>query len=140
MPNAPEPKINVDLGDASTEVFMSYGLLNEIVTMVNDIDSVATIGVDHELRNNVLNALLAERDEDGNIVANVNWYKMSLSPEEMNRLIAWVSEHVFDFFLKSFENANSLKEANEERLKKLLSSLDGFSDLASGKPSYGSSE
>lgn len=104
---------------------MSFGLINELAQVVNEVDNVPVIGAQHELRAAVLNSLLSERDEQGEIVRKFNPFTDNVDIDEIEGLIDWTAEHLIDFFLKQFEMAKKLGDKNEKRMKALLPSSAG---------------
>jgi hypothetical protein len=132
-------KIKITINEQPRELFMSFGLLNEISRDVGDVENVAMVGIDPELREKILQTLLAERDDDGKVTKKFNFFKADLSMDDINRVIEWVSENLLDFFLKALAGANSLREKNEPKLQSLMSSLAGSQASSSKTPVAGPS-
>jgi hypothetical protein len=122
MADAPVTKDTIDLtyNGRTKEVFMSFGLLNEISRAVGDVEQIGMISVDPDMRETVLKILLSERDEEGNIVKNFNMITAKITMDEVNRLIEWVADNVFDFFLKALGGAKRLQQKNEPRVLALM--------------------
>lgn len=101
------------------EIFMSFGLLDEITGLVGDMEQLPLLTLDRDTRSKMLELLLSERDEDGAIKTKFNPRKSDLTPEQINELGAWVSEHVLNFFLTALEGSATLGEKNKDRVQKL---------------------
>ena len=109
------------------EVFMSFGLLHELLAIVKDIPSVTLIAVEPQLRNDVVTAVLAERDENGKITTPFNFMSIKASIAEVQNMIAWVSEHLLDFFLGAIERNVRTHEKHQPRLVSSMASGTGSS-------------
>ena len=59
--NTPDKILKFEANGEEREVKMTYGLLNELVSMVGDIEEIAKFYVDQNLRNQVLVAVLSQR-------------------------------------------------------------------------------
>ncbi len=116
------------------EIFMSFGLLNDLTTVVADPGRVATISMDPALRVSVLNTVLAIRKKNGKIEQAVDVTDIDISIKDAERLIDWVSEHVMSFFVRSLQKVLAIQQHKEGELKVLLSSLAGSNDSASATP------
>lgn len=101
---APET-ISVSLNGKQTELTMYFGLLHELLGIVRDLTAVGMVAIDNDLRSQVLNAVLAERDDDGNIIVPVNMKKLKVSAADVQVICNWVAGHTLDFFLVGIEKA-----------------------------------
>lgn len=110
---------------AEAEVKMTYGLLDALCVTCGDIDGALMVSVDNDLRTEVLNQIFADRDERGNIQTPANLFALDMSPEDVQRLLDWVQEHVADFFLKALEGAVATKNREGDRIKALQSISTG---------------
>lgn len=111
----------ITLDNKELEIFMSFGLLDELCRIVGEIDSVPFIGVSHEMRRQVLAAVFAERTKSGKIIKSVDWEDLELDPDTVIRLLAWVAEHVLNFFMLQLNTLKELTSKNEDQLKALQS-------------------
>lgn len=128
------------VGDKSIEVFMSYGLLDELARLVGDIEVVPQVMVLDELREPFLVALLSERDENGKITEKFNFFKSRVRPEDVTKLYEWAAGHLMDFFLQQLETAGRLGQNVKPRLEALMSSANGSQASVPVMPSVGPSE
>lgn len=133
-------RYKVKIGDETHEVFMSFGLLNEVCTVIGDVENIALMQTDGTLRTAVLNSVLSQRDEVGEISEHFNIMTSNLTTDEALKLLDWVAEHAFDFFLKSLESAKNLSDKHGPRMQTLLSSLTGLADSVGSEQSASSSE
>jgi hypothetical protein len=112
--------IDITYNGKTREVFMSFGLLNEISRAVGDVEQIGMISVDPDMRETVLDILLSDRDEEGKISKHFNVAAARITMDEVNRLIEWVADNVFDFFLKALGGAKRLQEKNAPRVLELM--------------------
>lgn len=120
--------ITLDVNGKSREVFMSMGLLNELCKNIGDVENIGNVVVDDGLREKVIVALLAERSKSGKVVQKFEIDDLDLDPDEVIALVAWATEWVVDFFMKSAEAAKRVMVKNQERLTSLMSSSAGTKD------------
>lgn len=120
-------KLTVNLDGKDKELFMSFGLLNELSRLVGDPANVAIASVDPEMREKMLKALLSERDGTGKITKEWNPLVSGFTMEQANQVLEWVAENLIGFFVTSLEGAERLREKLEKNpvAQKLLSSQTG---------------
>jgi hypothetical protein len=118
-PSAPNPRITIKVNGTERELFMSFGLLNEICRGVGDFQAAVQIPVDSQLRDYVLLAVLSERKEDGEVEKAVNLRTLDISVDQVEDLLAWVTEHATDFFLRTMERVVKQQKSNAARMKAL---------------------
>ncbi len=107
------------------ELFMSFGLLHELLAEIGDLVRVGLIAVDPDLRSRVLHLVLSERDKRGVITEPVNLFDLSLATADVHRIINWVAEHTLGFFLDAIENAAKTHDPHLDRLKAPSSTHSG---------------
>ena len=95
--------ITIMEADKPRELFMSFGLLNELLMIVGDIPDISTIGINPDLRFAVLNSVLAERDGNGLVTKPLVMFTLRVTTPDIQRLISWVAEHLLNFFLTAIE-------------------------------------
>lgn len=118
-PSAPNPRIKITVNGTERELFMSFGLLNEICRGVGDFQAAVQIPVDSQLRDYVLLAVLSDRKEDGEVEKAVNLRTLDIGVDEAEDLLAWVTEHATDFFLRTMERVVKQQKSNEARMRAL---------------------
>ena len=119
-------KIIVKVDEEDREIFMSFGLLNELTKIIKDPTRVSSVAVDFELREEVLTSLLAVRKKSGKISEKVNLDDADISVEDVERLIEWSSEHVLSFFVRSLKKVVGLTKKHQGEMSDLVSSVNGF--------------
>ncbi len=125
-------KLKVTIDGEERTLFMSFGLLNEIATLVGDPARVPAIPVDAILREEVLMAAFAKRKKSGKITEAIEDFEdLDVSIEDVEATLDWVVEHVMSFFVRSLRKVVQVTKANEEDLKDLASFLGGSAALAS---------
>lgn len=117
----PDARLSVTVNGEKRELFMSFGLLNELCRGVGNVQSAVQIPVNSELRDYVLLAVLSERDEHGEIAEGkaINLRKLEISIEEAEALLGWVSDHVCDFFLRTMERVVTTQKNQKTRIDAL---------------------
>lgn len=96
--HVPEPYFTTSSGQ---EIFMSYGLLNRIARIINSVENVGLLLVDMNVQAISLCIALSTYDAKGKLVEEVDADSIMLAPDESIQLIAWLTEHLTSFFLKS---------------------------------------
>lgn len=133
-------QITVKVDNEDKDIFMSFGLLNELTKIINDPAGVSALAANHELRDEVLNSLLAVRKRSGKIQSKVDIDDVDISVEDVEMLLAWASEHVLGFFLRSLQKMVSLSQKHQTDMEGLVSFVSGSTASASETPSVGPSE
>lgn len=126
-------KITVKVDDTDREIFLSFGLLNELTTIINDPARVAAISLDPELRTNVLNSVLATRRKNGKLEAPADVSDLDISIEDVEKLLEWASEHIMSFFVRSLRLVDKVSQQHQREVEGLVSSLAGSKNSASKK-------
>jgi hypothetical protein len=127
-----ENTITIKFNNEDRDIFMSFGLLNDLTKLVSDPSEVPRILLDPDLRDAVLKELLAERKRSGKILKELpDVEDIDASPEDIEKLLDWTMEHVISFFVRSLKKTAQMGERHLETLKSLQSSLDGSNGSAS---------
>lgn len=98
------------------DIFMSFGLLHELLRVVGDLSGVSVMAIDADLREKVLVVVLSERDEKGKIVREFPFYTARISAEDVHAIFKWAGSHVLDFFLTAMEKAVETHQPEQARL------------------------
>jgi len=114
---APIDLLTIDFEGKPRELFMSFGLLHELIPIVGDLTNVGMIAINTELRVNVLNAVLAARDDHGRIAEPLDVFNLKISAKDFQRLVHWVQEHLLDFFIGAIESATEAHKPHLDRLQ-----------------------
>ena len=130
--------ITIKVDGEDREIFMSFGLLNELTKIIGDPARVASVTVDPEMRDDVLNAVLSKRKTSGKIISQADIDDIDIPVEDVEILLDWASEHALSFFIRSLKKVIVMTKKHEDEMKALASSASGFSDSLSGTQSSGS--
>lgn len=133
---APAARLKLTVNGEKRELFMSFGLLNEICRGVGDMQAAIQIPIDSQLRDYALLAVLSDRDAEGEVKVAANLRLLDISLDEVEDLLAWVSEHCVDFFLRTMERVVNAQKANEDR----FNALKALKNPASSTPTPTGSE
>lgn len=133
------PHYTLKVNGEDFEVFMSFGLLNELTAVIGDPGRAASIFFDPELREHVLRAVLSERNKAGKVIDRVDdILDLEVDLGEIELLLSWVAGHVLRFFTRSLKSVMGLQSDLAE-MADLSSSLGGSKASRSKKPSAGAS-
>ena len=139
----PETRYTVSLeADNKYEIFMSAGLIRNLVSKIQGPDDVGEIFMNAELQEDLFKEVLSDRDELGKVkdmeesVRRLN----KLDPKEATALLEWLGDHILDFFISGVKSVTKALEMQEKATESLMASLDGMKDSQSEKPSAGASE
>ena len=126
--------ITVTVDDKEKELFMSFGLLNELATELGDPARVAAIPIDSELREFTLMAILADRKKSGKILKAVEDYDdIDISIEDAEKILDWAMEHTLGFFVRSLQKVTAATKKHETAIEDLTSYLNGSAASVSNK-------
>ena len=135
-----EFKLSVIGADTPKVIFMSFGMLAELTTIVKDVDSLGRIHVDPEIREEVLKVLLSDRDEKGEISTEHTVYSVPMMPPDAISLLNWVHNHVASYFMDALQNMTKTAGALQGLMETMMSSLPITQDSASDTPAASLSE
>ena len=120
-------KLNITYQGVDRELFMSYGLLNELAKLVGSPEIAPSISLDEFLREEVLKACLAERKPTGKVLKHVaDMDDLDVSVEDIEAILDWATENVLSFFVRSLGKMVQRVESNKDVLEGLKSSLAGL--------------
>jgi ABC-type Fe3+ transport system substrate-binding protein len=128
-------KLTVTINDEERELFMSFGLLDELTRIVKDPARIGSINLDPDLRQEFLTATFAKRKKSGKIEEPTDFDDLDVSIEDIEKTISWAQEHVLNFFVRSFRNIQKVTEQYQTEITDLTSSLAGSKGSASKKQS-----
>lgn len=112
----------VSVDGKEVDVKMTFGLLNNLCRAIGDIDGVAQINTNPDVRDGVLVQLLSPRDARGKITSMIDPLTLDIDIDDSIDLIDWAGDQVLDFFLKALERTKSLQDRNLDRIKALMPS------------------
>ena len=128
------------LGQDDKEIFMSFGLLSDLTTVVVDVDTLAHIHVVPEVRAEVLKVVLSERNERGEITVEHTAYTVPMIPHDAKALLNWIHQHVAAYFMHALQNMTETAGALQGVMEQMTSSLNITPDLTSETPAAAPSE
>lgn len=110
---------------SGAEVKMKYGLLNELVRVVGDLDQVHLVNYDPVISEQMLLAMLVKRDAKGKPTEEISLAELDLDTEEAMELLDWAGGHVADFFVKALAKAKIMVDEKVPALKALMPTSPG---------------
>lgn len=99
--NTPDKTFTIKVDGADRTFTMYYGLLNELLTLVRDLNQVSAFFTEPEVRNASLTSLLSERDSKGKKIKEVGPEEVNVDFEDLENLLAWATAHVTAFFIRN---------------------------------------
>lgn len=136
----PAETITIDQDGEKREIFMSFGLLDEVTTLMGDPAQAASVFFSPALRRAVYHALLQPRSKTGKITKEVDdIFELDIPVDQMEELLGWGVEHALDFFSRSVSRITRMKGSLENH-EVFASSQNGSAASASKKPSSGRSK
>lgn len=135
----PNTKLTVHYDDDDHELFMSYGLLNQLIRIVPDIDQIGSMYFDPDTTNKVLETVLSKRSKSGKIVEKVSVEDVDIDLENVRLILDWVGAHLTDFFIKGLESMSKTVGSRAKELETLVSSVSGSETSVSETDSSGPS-
>lgn len=118
--------LTLEVNGKSRDLFMSFGLLNELIRLIGEVERVSLAPVDHDLRNSLLKAVFAERSKAGRVTQEVDLDDLDIDPMDVPKVLAWVTHWVIDFFIQSGEAVKGVFVATQDRVKSLTSLPTGI--------------
>lgn len=118
----------IEINDEVRKVTMYYGLLDLVCRACGDIEGALMLAMEHDLREEILQILLSERDETGKVSKPFNPMKNQMTADSANSLLEWAGAHAFDFLLKAAEMAKKTGSSHQKRLEDLQSTSNGGKD------------
>jgi len=135
-----DDKLTVTLDGEERQLFMSFGLLNALSSLVEDPGRVPLIAAEPKTRTEVLRAVFAKRKRSGKIVEAVeDLDDIEVSVEDVEKVLHWVMEHTMGFFLRSAHMVIDVTERHKDKLEDLQSFMSGSQASASRTASSGPS-
>lgn len=99
-PNTPSKTITIKVDNNDRELFMSYGLLNELLRLIPDTNLIALVYTDPDIRNKIIEQVLADRSPTGKITTMRPFDMYIVEQEAVEEMLEWVVEHVTAFFIR----------------------------------------
>jgi hypothetical protein len=127
--------LTIQINGEERELFMSFGLLNELTAIIGDPSRVGAVSLDPELRAKFLSAIFAKRKKSGKIEEAIDYDDLEVSLDDVEKTMSWGQEHVLNFFVRSFRNIQTVTEKYKDEVTSLTSSLTGSKASASKKQS-----
>ena len=107
----PNPTLTIVVGDKKHKQFMSFGLLNLLMTYIESPLQIIQLPTDAELTQTLLIECLSTRDADGSVTEQFNLF--NLDPEEGEKVLAWMIAHISHFFVQTLSQMpKQLKDLN----------------------------
>lgn len=113
-------KLVIKQNGADRTLFMSFGLLNELVKNAGSVEAVALFAVDPETSRIIRSAILAERKGGGKIVQPVDDPdEIDVSVEDTERMLKWAVDHTLGFYVRQMTMVAKATDAVKDQLTPL---------------------
>ena len=107
-----------DFNGKSKTLRMTYGLQQILCSKFTNLGQLDNLAFDAQLKTDLINEVLDNRDENGNREFPDKNYNMYLTRKQGEELLNWISEHIAYFFISQFAEQTvaqqTLKRAVEE--------------------------
>lgn len=132
----PDDTLTISLRSGRKDLFMSAGLIRELISYVDDNQKFLGMWTDQTFQLFLMHVVLAPRDEKGKITTDdVSIVNAEIGVSESRVLLKWIEDHILYFFI---ENAETAKRAvTGPALTKLVHLLSGSALSAEQKQSAG---
>ena len=118
----PADRLTIKYKGESRELFMSFMRQNALLRYVDNPTTILTIGIDPDLSEAVIRAMLVEKISD---IHDFNLEEGDVSNEDAEKITDWVSEHLTYFFMKRFQSMAERGKRLEPIAKALQLSVAG---------------
>lgn len=128
MQQIAQSKITVTVNEETREILMSYGLVDELTRIVGNAESAPQMLLDPRVRNEVLEAIGAERTAGGRRKApkeDAVEFDPGMSLDDANDVLDWALMHVTNFFMRQFKTTAATVEVHRAEIDRLNSSTSG---------------
>jgi len=115
--NNPSPRFEVTFNNTKKEVFMSFGLVNTIAGMFEDMSQLTEAFTNPHVRGALVVECLSERNENGGLVKEIDLNTLGIETEHLFEFLTWVEAHVSDFFTQSLVRATSSMRKKAQGMK-----------------------
>ncbi len=121
------PAKSIRFEESDIEIKMTYGLLSEILKLLGGgEEAVLTLLGDDNVRDWVIRRIFTESKEPITVVEDlINPYEIDLDPLELDRLIAWVADHVTHFTISTAQKTQAVVQKYEAKAASLSPSKTG---------------
>lgn len=111
-------KLTVTFNGKPRFLNMSFGLLSELVRIVNPGDDMAATILSDDVHQRVLRSVLSHRTTEGVIETEYKPFVDEISLEDIGAILDWVLENIVDFFIQRQQNLiKVVKDRKAENLK-----------------------
>lgn len=116
--------IHVTYDGKDKEIRMTYGLQQLLCSRVSNLEAVENMYLDANLQTTLMNDVLAERDEKGNVTDEGKQWSMWLNIEDGEKLMDWISGHLVDFFISRSRAQQKATEKVMDLIKEMSKTLE----------------
>ncbi|PZP71766.1 MAG: hypothetical protein DI590_05760 [Methylorubrum populi] len=123
----PPSHLRVTIDGETREIFMSFGLTNEIAHLVGGVEGIPDLSFNQTTAMAALELVLARRDKRGNILPPAEGedpvVPYNLDPEVAEEILDWAGNHALDFFVRQFAKQAARFATKAGKLAEVGSSL-----------------
>jgi len=124
--------INITLNKKKKEVFMSFNKLNRCAFLIQEVEQVPQILISPQVQSAILCEVLAEKGE------TLVLEDLEISPDDAQRVLEFVSEHLENFMLGALEKSAALQEKNLQRKVDLVVRVSALTPSSDGQKALAS--
>ena len=108
------------------ELFMSFGLLDNLTRHVATPEEVATVPFSPDLREDILKDILAKRTKSGKVEGErpeIDDFDISIADHE--KLLNWAMGHILGFYVRNLQMVSETSNTHEKAIQAVVSSMSG---------------
>ena len=118
----PDSRMTVEVAGKSKDLFMSAGMLQELVVISEQLEDVSEFHLNPVVQSRCLVHLLVERDTRGVPVEDVSELTLMafpMEPKDADKVCTWMGEHLLDFFIRGTSNMTRGLKVMEKQTQKM---------------------
>lgn len=120
------PVFELKINGNTEEIFMSFALLNLMASITGNPDNLDMIHINHELRTELLNAMLCLRSKSGRVTEVRTIEDVEISQGDFEALLEFGVDHLTGFFIRAMEKAVARSQKYQVKVQGLKDSSTGL--------------
>lgn len=116
----PSDRLTINVNGKDQEIFMSGGLIRNIVPYYMSSMTTIEIFTEFTLQSEIIAECVKPRNNHGQPKKEYTIDDFEISREDANKLIAWVTEHVLYFFIDNINLTQKVQDRNTPQIQKLM--------------------
>ena len=110
---------------------MTYGLQQILCSKFTNLGQLDNLAFDAQLKTDLINEVLDNRDENGNREFPDKNYNMYLARKQGEELLNWISEHIAYFFISQFAEQSKAQQTIRKAIEEVVAQIPETTDSES---------